>query len=157
MDTAKVIEIGDAENPKKKTVLRFPFAGIENAYIILSFKSQQITREHISIYTKYMEPYYPNEPMMSFFYAGPNAGAEWAPECGPIMCYTKCDENWRGKTFHGTELKPKEHWFYDLVCNEAAAWSQLAVDDERLPQKLAGNDFAGIFCSLKTWALRNEE
>lgn len=50
----------------------------------------------------------------------------------------------------------RKHWFYDYVTDNALSWSQLAVTDERLPQKLAAGDFEGIFSSLKSWALRDE-
>lgn len=153
METVKEIKVSDT---KTRSVLRFPFSGIENAYVIVSFKSQQISREHMYLYTRFQEPYYPGEPFVSFFYAGPTQGAEWAPETGPIMLYTKCSPDWKGTTFHGSELTAKEHWFYDYVEDNALAWSQLAVEDEQLPRKLAQGDFSGIYWSLKKWATRQD-
>lgn len=153
LDTLKMLAVG---NDKKKAVLRFPFTGIENAFVIVSFKSQMVSREHISTYTRYREPYYPCEPMLSFFYGGENSGAEWMPEHGPIMVYTKCGPDWVGETLRGSPLKAKPHWFYEYVEDNALAWSQLAVDDERLPQKLANSDYVGLFSSLKKRALRND-
>lgn len=154
IETVKNIRVND--DGKLKPILRLPFHEIPNAYLIVSFKSLQISEEHLNFYVKYQKPWFNQEPMLSFFYAGQNAGAEWLPPHGPIMIYTKCGPDWRGKTFHGTELKPKEHWFYDLVRDEAAAWSQMAVDEERLLHKLNNGDFAGIFQSLKRWANRDE-
>jgi len=155
METLKTIMVGDDDNKKPKHVLRLPFAGIENAYIILSFKFQTISKAHIDLYTKYHEENYPTDPLMTFFYAGEKVGAEWEPNYGPIMTYTKCGPDWRGKTFHGTELKPKEHWFYELVEDNALAWSQMAVDEERLKPKLKAADFKGIFGTLKRWTERD--
>lgn len=154
METEKIITLLD--NGNTRSILRFPFMGIENAYIIVSFQAEKISKAHIDLYTKYQEPFCPREPMVSFFYAGPNQGAEWSPQnYGPIMLYTKCSTEWKGETeLMKAKLKPKEHWFYEYVEDNALSWSQLAVDDERLTHKLAVYDYAGIFRSLKKWATR---
>lgn len=156
MDIKTEKEISISEDSKIK-ILRFPFKEIDNAFIIVSFKSQTISKDLISFYTKYPEPYCRTEPIMSFFYAGPREGAEWLPPYGPIMVYTKCDKDWIGKTdLTGATLKAREHWFYDYVEDNRLAFSQLAVDDEQLVRKLHLGDFKGIFSSLKSWALRSD-
>lgn len=158
-DTVKIINTcyDDAEaKPNLKPILRLPFKEIESAFVIVSFAAEKVSKAHLDFYVKYQEPFCKTEPMLSFFYAGPDQGAEWLPPHGPIMCYRKCDETWRGKTFHGTELRPKQHWYYELVQNEPLAWSQLATDREELPRKLDSGDFEGIFYSLKNWALRDD-
>jgi hypothetical protein len=138
-------------NEGKKPVLRLPFHEIPGAYIIVSFQYGTISKAHTYTHTRYGEDYVPDSPLLTFFYGGDEVGAEWEPQYGPIMTYRKCKPDWLGETQRGSELKAKEHWFYDYVEDNALAWSQLAVDRTGLKQMLKDGDFVSIFGVLKSW------
>lgn len=146
METVKKLE--------KCSVLRLPFKEIDGAFIILSFKYETISAAHLDFYYKWKEPAYRKIPYMSFFYASNDTAAEWEPKHGPIMTYEKCEKDWKGINWCDKEISAKEHWFFDYVKDEPLAFSQLAVDEERLHEKLTNNDYAGIFSVLKRWAER---
>ena len=69
---------------------------------------------------------------MSFFYGGPDVGAEWEPDYGPITVINSCTKD---------NENAREHYFYDY-CDGYGSWAQLA------------GDYDGIFLVLKRWATR---
>jgi hypothetical protein len=148
MDTVKRINEG------KKSVLRLPFHEVPGAFIIVSFQYPTTSKAHAYFYTRFDKEMVADTPLMTFFYGGPEMGAEWEPRYGPIMTYRRCAPDWRGSTFAGSELKAREHWFYDHVEDNALAWSQLAVEREGMKEMLGAGDFKGIFDVLRRWSDR---
>jgi hypothetical protein len=115
---------------RRRSVKIIPFAGIENAFIILSSFSTKIGNGV--------------RPTIRFYYGTPELGAEWEPECGPIEQCRKLDET-------DPEPNAKEHpicGFIDGFFN----CSQLAVEREGLPEALLRGDYAHIYDVLKQWS-----
>jgi hypothetical protein len=81
---------------------------------------------------------------MTFFYGGPEIGAEWEPDYGPITVIHSCTRD---------AENAQEHYFYDY-CDGYGSWSQLAVNEEGLGKMLIRGDYEGIFEVLKRWATR---
>ena len=107
-----------------------PFPGIENAYVVISGHPANSSNGV--------------KKCMSFFYGGPEIGAEWEPDHGPITVIYSCtkDNEWA-----------QEHYFYDY-CDGYGSGSQLAVDDEGLAKMFIDGDYNGIFKVLERWADR---
>ena len=108
-----------------------PFPGIENAYVVISARKAERTGNKIA-------------KCMSFFYANGNVGAEWEPDHGPITVIYRCEKE-------NEEAKP--HWFYPYYTG-LANWSQLAVEEEELPEAFLTGDYDHIFWVLEKWSER---
>jgi len=114
-----------------KNVKCIPFPNIENAYIVISGHKNKNTGNGV-------------RKCMSFFYDSGMVGAEWEPENGPItVIYSCCKEH--------EESQP--HWFYDY-CTGYGNWSQLAVNNEMLPDAFLDGNYSFIFSVLAKWANR---
>jgi len=107
-----------------------PFDGIENAYVVISgYKAA--TGNGV-------------KKCMSFFYDNGEVGAEWEPDNGPITVIYKCDKD---------HNEAEKHWFYDYYTGRGH-WSQLAVNEEELPEAFLMGDYNYLFAVLKKWADR---
>ena len=113
-----------------------PFPGIENAYIVISAHTKSNTNEIIQMNVKHM---------ISFFYGTPKGGAEWEPDYGPVSVVIPCDKDFVSEGYDGVAVS---HWFYP---KHGLNWSQLAVEDNHLPEKFLNGDYEGIFGVLKSW------
>lgn len=92
-------------------------------------------------------------PHVSFLAdSGEGTAAEWEPQYGPIQLWTECDQDWRGQTERGNEIKPRAHWHFAFVEEKPADWSQLAVDREDLKGMLSRGNLDGVFNVLLRWA-----
>ena len=92
--------------------------------------------------------WYRVKPTMSFLYDAGDVAAEWEPEYGPIQVWEKCDETYDG------QFKAREHYYYDYVIDNSFNWSQLAVENDKLPQEFVRGNFDYIFSVLERWAKR---
>ena len=106
-----------------------------NCYILIS--ATQKKEDNIS--------WYRVEPFMTFFYDAGDVAAEWEPEFGPIQVWEKCDKD---------HESAKEHYFYDYIVDIPCNFSQLAVEENELPQAFVRGDYDYIFGVLKRWARR---
>ncbi len=121
-------------NDKQKRVGKAAFDGIPNAYILVS-ASQRDMKETFGDYKC--------QATMSFLYDAGDVAAEWEPEYGPIQVWRKANAN---------TPEAKEHYFYDWVENCPGNWSQMAVEENELPQAFVGGDYRYIFGVLQGWA-----
>ena len=108
-----------------KNILCIPFPDIKNAYVVISGHKAN-TGNGV-------------EKCMSFFYDNGDVGAEWEPDNGPITRIDKCNKD---------NPEAQKHWFYDY-CTGYGNWSQLAVNDERLPDAFIDGNYKFIFLVLK--------
>ena len=133
-------------------VYRLPFIGIENAWIILSFKTRKFSAEHFGLDYFNDLKNYTDVAFVTFFYAENGCAAEWEPKHGPISQYEECHKDWSGTNCFGEKSKALPHWFFDYVKDRPLTWSQLAVDEERLKHHLTNGNIEQIFFVLKKWA-----
>ena len=80
---------------------------------------------------------------VSFLFDSGEVSAEWEPEYGPIQVWHKCHESTEGA---------KEHYFYDFTNDSPGNWSQLAVEENELPQAFVDGNYDYIFSVLEIWA-----
>ncbi len=125
-------------NKLQQRVGKAAFADIPNAYILVS-ASQRDMKETFGDYKV--------KATMSFLYDAGEVAAEWEPEYGPIQIWRKVSQNTPGA---------KEHYYYDWVEGGGGHWSQMAVEQEELPQAFVEGDYSYIFGVLQGWAERNE-
>jgi len=79
------------------------------------------------------------QPIVSFVYDAGDVAAEWGPGTyGPLTLYRR-----------GTEIP---HYVYPFIEDH---WSQLAVNEEGLPQAFVSGNYDHIFDVLKKWATRD--
>ena len=109
-------------------IICIPFPGIDNAYVVISGRKADNSNGV--------------EKCMSFFYDHGNVGAEWEPNYGPITIIYKCGKD---------DKESQEHWFYDY-CTGYGNWSQLAVEDEGLPEAFLNGDYGHLFAVLRFWS-----
>ena len=107
-----------------------PLEEIDNAYVVIS--ARESTNGNGV------------KKRMSFFYDGGDIGAEWEPDHGPITIIYKCDKD---------HEQAQEHWFYDYYTGQGN-WSQLAVENEGLPDAFLRGDYEYLFNVLKQWSDR---
>ena len=107
-----------------------------NCYVLMSFHKKDDPYGEFSI-----------RPTVSFFYAKDGVGAEWEVEYGPILMWYKADAP-------GDSIR--DHYFWDYVLDRPLAWSQLAVQENALPQAAERNDLDYIFSVLARWAESNK-
>ena len=79
----------------------------------------------------------------SFCYIVGDYAAEWEPEYGPIQVWHKCDKE---------DENAHEHYIFDFTDSGGLNWSQIAVDENELPQAANHGDWQYIFNVLKEWA-----
>ena len=115
-------------NPSIKII---PFPGIENAYVVISArKNSQVIQNGC-------------EKNMSFLYDNGNGIAvEWEPDYGPITVLYGCNPEDEGA---------QPHWFFKYYTGQGN-WSQLAVEEEGLPNDFLNGDYKSLFLTLKCWA-----
>lgn len=106
--------------------------GIENAWILVSGSRRKTD-----------DPYFCAKATISFLYDSGSWAAEWEPEYGPIQVWHKCDEK-------AENAKP--HYFYEFTDNGPGNWSQMAVDNNELPQAFVNGEYKYIFGILEQWA-----
>ena len=111
-----------------KNIRCIPFPGIENAYVVISGHKAD-TGNGV-------------KKCMFFFYDNGNIGAEWEPDNGPITVIFKCSKD---------DENAQPHWFYDYYSGNGN-WSQLAVNEEGLPDVFLIGDYEYLFAVLKKWA-----
>lgn len=81
------------------------------------------------------------QPIVSFVYNAGDVAAEWAPGTyGPLTLYHR-----------GTDTP---HYVYLFIEDCRLDWSQLAVNEERLPHAFVSGNYDYIFEVLKKWATR---
>lgn len=147
-----------------KRVAVIPFPGIDGAYICLSGKQRPQTLvgdrfygkpEHAEFIQKFGDRDFRTEPCVTLLAQVGTVAAEWDGAHGPIqLCFQvpkdfkAPEDSWGGE--------PAEHWFFDWAIWRGH-WSQMAVDENRLPQMFNSGDFAGIFSVLRYWADRPNE
>jgi hypothetical protein len=110
------------------------FQGIPNAHLIISGRWRDEERDFC-------------KAMVSFLYDGGDFAAEWEPEHGPIQTWEKCTKD---------HPKAKEHYFYEYVVDVGLNWSQLAVNENHLPEMFTKGDYEWIFNVLKRWTQDRE-
>jgi hypothetical protein len=81
----------------------------------------------------------------SFCFINGEYAAEWEPEYGPIQVWHKCTES---------DENAKPHYIFDFSDSPGLNWSQLAVDENELPQAANSGSWQYIFNVLKDWADR---
>jgi hypothetical protein len=79
----------------------------------------------------------------SFCFINGEYAAEWEPEYGPIQVWHKCEKDADGA---------KPHYIFDFTDSGGLNWSQLAVDQNELPQAANHGDWQYIFNVLENWA-----
>ena len=121
-------------NKSQQRIGKAAFTSIPNAYILVS-ASQRDIKETFGDYKC--------QATMSFLYDAGEVATEWEPEYGPIQIWRKANANTPGA---------KEHYYYDWVEGGGMHWSQMAVDDNELPQAFVEGDYAYIFGVLQGWA-----
>ena len=133
-----------------KRVAVLPWPGIDGAYLCLSGRQRS---QHDEAYYQSHRELYPEvwrghsvqvDPNLTFTVQVGDAIAEWEPSHGPIQLWFRRDRedgdrNWR------------QHWFFDFAYGDMC-WSQLAVDDNGLPQAFIDGDYDRIFAVLRRWA-----
>lgn len=91
-------------------------------------------------------------PHVSFLAdSGDGSAAEWEPQYGPIHVWTECEHDWEGESL-GSKSVARKHWHFPFVEDVAGAWSQLAVERERLKPMLLSGHLDGVFDVLMRWA-----
>ena len=83
--------------------------------------------------------------VISFLFDAGEYAAEWEPECGPIQVWHKCTAD---------APNAQEHYYFDFTDSLPGNWSQMAVDDNALPQAAHRGDFDHVFAVLEKWANR---
>lgn len=81
----------------------------------------------------------------SFCFINGDYAAEWEPEYGPIQVWHKCEKD---------SENAKPHYIFDFSDSQGGNWSQLAVDQNELPQAANHGDWQYIFNVLEDWADR---
>ena len=139
-----------------KRVAVIPFKGLKNCFICVSgqLKKKSLKgekwylghRENTEEYSGWEDRV---KPCITFAYVKNGVAAEWDGEYGPIQLWFKCE-----KDFKEGYDEAREHWIFPYAYGNSH-WSQLAVDEERLPQKFNIGDYEGIFNVLKGWVEYN--
>jgi hypothetical protein len=134
-----------------------PFPDIPGAYLCLSgqerprrLHGERWFTGHKENRNEYSEDYH-SKPNITFVFDAGNCCAEWDGELGPIQLWWKAKEGWKSED--EWELAPgaEPHYFYDFAYGRGH-WSQLSVEEERLPHKFVSGDYKGIFQVLSQWA-----
>ena len=119
-------------NEKQKRVGKARFEGIKDAWILVSggFRTDRGHRETVAHF--------------SFLYDnGQGVAVEWEPRHGPIHRWHRRSEG---------DPDAMEHYYFDYISNDdALTWTQLAVDEEELPEALVRGDYEYIYQVLRKW------
>lgn len=119
-----------------RSIKVIPFPNIDGAYIV------------ISAHKEIRETYEKTKSEMSFFFdGGCGIGCEWEPDYGPITKIISCDKDFKETEFE----KAYPHWFYPYY-KGPGYWSQLAVEEEHLPEAFLAGNYEWIFEVLKRWS-----
>ena len=83
-------------------------------------------------------------PRISFVYEKDGVAAEWDGEYGPLQMW------YEG---HRDEAGAKEHYIWPFTNTPGLSWSQVAVNQNELPQRFNEGDYDGIFAVLEGWVV----
>jgi hypothetical protein len=119
-------------NEKQKFVIKSEYK--PNCFVLASFARKDPKETRGEFYVR---------SCVSFLYDAGEYAAEWEPEYGPIQVWHKCAASADGA---------KEHYYYDFTDSPGGNWSQMAVEQNQLPQAANRGDFDYIFSVLKHWA-----
>jgi hypothetical protein len=115
--------------------MKFPVPEIPGAYIIISGRKKK---------SDFPLKQHNTEVITSFLFMKENFAAEWEVKHGPIQIWEKAPE---GDTEH-------PHYTFPFVKNTPLNCSQLAVEDNNLPQAFLEGNYRHIFSVLEEWADR---
>lgn len=141
--------------PSMKRVAVLPWPNVKGAYLCVSGK--QRPREmvgdkwyaknggHREYVNTYANDRLRSEPCITFTYEEDGIAAEWDGAHGPIQLWWKSHEGFKEGY---DEAQP--HWLWPWAIGRGH-WSQMAVEDECLPQRFVEGDYDAIFSVLRYW------
>jgi len=119
-------------NDIQKRIIKYEYE--PNCYVLVSGQKKD-PKDHYGMFLVHS--------VVSFLYDAGEYAAEWEVEYGPIQILHRCEE---------ADENAKPHYFYDFENSPPGSWSQLAVEENELPQAFNAGDFRYIFNILKDWA-----
>ena len=139
-------------------VLVLPVPENPNCFVCVSGQKQKQEAYGSKFYGKraphqefdsYSDGRFRTKPATTFAYKLNGVAAEWDGEFGPIQLWFECD----GPASDDV----REHWLFPFVRKENLTWSQLAVDEARLPEAFNAGDYQCIFSELASWVRAHSE
>jgi hypothetical protein len=120
-----------------KSIIKLPFPGIENAYLVFSANQKKLVEFDVGVYYN-----------VSFLVYAGSVAAEWEPQYGPIQLWYKRE---------ATDENVEPGYVFEYVDAGGLNWSQLAVEREQLKPALLSGDYQYIFSVLHRWAKGHAE
>lgn len=130
-------------------LLKLPFPGRERCFVFIShWEDKEARRDYDGDQLRF-------KLSTSFVYyrADDQLAIEWEPQYGPIQRFTRGEEGeWYTYLSDDSKEKARPHYIFPFVRPYGLDWSQCAVGDNQLQQKLARGDYDLIFDVLQRWA-----
>lgn len=144
-------------------IVMLPFPDHENCFIGLSGSK----RPSITVGEKWRQSHsgkdrtythdthnFRTEPYITFTYVEGDIAAEWDGNYGPIRIWYKCEKDFIADPNDKYPEKAREHWIWPYAYGRDY-WSQLAVDDNQLPEAFNIGNWSYIFNVLRQFASEN--
>ncbi len=140
-----------------KRVAVLPWVNKPNCFLCVSGAFERKTnygeKWYLNAHDEREQKYYASvhtKARITFAYRSENVAAEWDGEYGPIQLWYKCEADYKEDY---DEARP--HWLFPFAHGNGC-WSQMAVEENHLPEAFNTGDYDSIFSVLERFVISRE-